>query len=277
MARILVEAPDTVAGRDVQRRILDRLSADGHEGDAPGPDVLGALEDADAFVVILDGPDARCMAATAACAVAEKPVLALVGRDTPPPVESPWITWHPGTEVADWLVALPAFYGRVRPFAGRVVRDLVPRLVQEAGHEVRFRAAEPDERPRHLKQKILREARDLVQADRGAEAEEIADLLEALEALIRERGYDRESLKRIKQNKHRQRGGFERVWVVEAGAATQGTPDAGGAPQAGTEARRSRTEHGGSNADGQSGDESARASAQEEAEDPGPRGRFFEV
>lgn len=228
MARIVVAAPDSVTGRGAAERLLQRLRDDGHEAERLGSDLITETGEADGTVCILDGGAfAGTAHAAAACAAAQdRPVLALVGTDAPRRLDHDRITYHPGVEEADWWVALDDWYDQVRPFAGRVVRDLIPQLVREAGHDVRFRAATADERPHYLKQKVLAEAKELVAAGAGAEKEEVADLLEALEAFIRARSYDRESLKRVKQAKHKQRGGFERCWVVEAtsGPSTDSNP-----------------------------------------------------
>lgn len=229
MARVLVAPPDSVTGREAAGRLARRIRADGHDAVMPDEDLLASVGDADAAVVILDGAGPGALVAAAAAAL-RKPVLAFVGPDAPRRLGSSLVTYQTGVEEADWWVALAPWYDTIRPFAGRVVRDLIPQLVREAGHEVAFHAAAADDRPRHLKQKVLAEAEELVGAQAGAEKEEVADLLEALEAFIRARGYDREALKRIKDAKRKQRGGFDRCWVVEATApgadpAPDGKPD----------------------------------------------------
>ncbi len=218
MARILVTGPATVAATDAARRLVQRMRDDGHEAVAlPDDEVLDALRVTDAVVAILDGPlDARTGAAIAYARAQHKPVLGLHGRDPPPSVLREMLAdHHEGADVDSWMTALPGFYQRIRPFAGRLVRDLIPQLVKDAGHDVTFRALSDDEKPRFLKEKILDEARQLRDSDAGAEKEEVADLLESLEALIRARAYDRDALRQVKEAKRKRRGGFDRCWVVE--------------------------------------------------------------
>lgn len=110
---------------------------------------------------------------------------------------------------------LEAFLGGVRVFAGRLVRDGVPRLARERGHEIEFQRVAEDQLPYVLKRRAVEVARRLEAAEFGVEQEELADLLEVLEALIAARGYDKESLRAIKEGAWRKRGGYEKGFVVE--------------------------------------------------------------
>lgn len=219
MARILVTGPATVTGRDAAARLVERMRADGHEAvQLPITDALDALRTTDAVVALLDGPVDERIGATIAYARAQhKPVLGLHAEGSEPSqlLRDMLADHHAGETVDDWIAALPGFYARVRPFAGRLVRDLIPQLVKDAGHDVTFRALSDAEKPRFLKEKILDEAQQLRNADAGAEKEEVADLLETLETLIRARGYDRDALRQVKDAKRKRRGGFDRCWVVE--------------------------------------------------------------
>lgn len=231
MARFLVSAPDTVAGRNVTDRLLDQLANDGHVATAADAetDLLDAMRAADAVVVVLDGELPAASGAFLAYATNQhKPTLGLVRTGTNPPrvVRQLLTTQLEGDRIEDWLASLSEFYPKVRPFAGRLVRDFIPELVKEAGHDVTFRALDDDEKPRFLKEKVFAEAAQLRDADAGAEKEEIADVLESLETLIRTRGYDREALKQVKDAKRKRRGGFEKGWVVEE----THRPDASNAP-----------------------------------------------
>lgn len=110
---------------------------------------------------------------------------------------------------------LERFLGSVRVFAGRLVRDGVPRLARERGHEIHFEQVAEDRLAAVLKRRAVEVARRLESTDFGVEQEELADLLEVLEALIGARGYDKESLRAIKEGAWRKRGGYEKGYVVE--------------------------------------------------------------
>lgn len=226
VARILVAGPEGLGARLLLDALLGRLRADGHEAARlPAEGTAEAVAEADALIAVLDGavPAATAVWVGHAAALG-KPLLGLHGGDAPPALLQACTRTAQGDDLDGLARALGPFYEDVRPFAGRLVRDHVPRLVEEAGHEVRFRELAADERPRFLKQKVHEEAKALLKADRGTEADEIADLLEALETLIRTRGFEREDLRRVKEGKLRRRGGFEKCYVVEATADAAAGP-----------------------------------------------------
>ncbi len=219
MARLLVATDLSSMG---QRALADRLAAraqaDGHEATVVTDAPLAACKDADAAICLIDGlsPGAMPIAVAASAHALGLPTLALHTHALPASLASLFTMAQAVTREEDLLTALIPFYASVRPFAGKLVRDQVPRLVREAGHQVQFREATPDERPRYLKRKVADEANELLEADPGQEREEVADLLEALETLLRVRGYDREDLKLVKEAKRKRRGGFERFLIVES-------------------------------------------------------------
>lgn len=242
MARILVTGDhSSVAGRDALAHLVERMQRDGHDAFVFGTDdedVAASVRGCDAVVGIIDRIDAGGAALMACAHAQKKPVLGLAGDAAGPhPVFQEIATVRAGPRVEAWLAHLPEFYDRIRPFAGRVVRDRIPQLVKEAGHDVTFRRLTDDEKPRFLKQKVANEAQELLGAGMGDEKEEVGDVLEALEAFILARGFDRDDLRRVKEAKRKRRGGFEQGYVVEATArpaeATppqeQGEPRAGGA------------------------------------------------
>lgn len=235
MARLLVAADlSSLAQRAAAQRLVDRLIADGHDASLATDAPVTACQDADGLVAILDGQPAPLAIAFAAVAHAQsKPVLALHTHPIPESLASLFTQTYTVTSESDFAASLPPFYAHVRPHAGKLVRDLVPRLVREAGHAVQFREATAEERPRYLKRKVSDEAAELLAAEPGAEREEVADLLEALEALIRERGYDRDDLKLVKDAKRKRRGAFERCFVVESASAVTETSaaDAASVPE----------------------------------------------
>ncbi len=243
MARILVAAPaDSLLSRQARDRIVERLRRDGHDAaPLPAGGAFAAVEDADGLVVLLDGPnpDADTVAATAFAHARQKPVLALHNGRLAPGLATTITLERALRDDGDLFSALGAFYDKVRPFAGRLVRDRVPDLVREAGHDVRFRELAADERARFLKRKVVEEARELEAAAVGDEPEEVADLLEAVEAFLRSRGFDRDHLRRVKEEKRERRGGFERGFVVESampgasGASVPTPPPAPPSAQAG--------------------------------------------
>jgi predicted house-cleaning noncanonical NTP pyrophosphatase (MazG superfamily) len=221
VARLLVAGDrQHVAARGLLTKLVAQLRQDGHDAGQFDGDPAKEIRGADGVVAVLDHADADTAAIIAFAAANEKPVFGLTSGGAPPALKA-FCTLHLADDEAGLLAGLPAFYEQVKPFAGRVVRDRIPSLVKEAGHKVSFRELGDDEKPRFLKQKIANEARELLRADLGKEKEEIADILEALEAFIKSRGYDRDDLKRVKEAKKKRRGAFDKVFVVESTTPTE--------------------------------------------------------
>lgn len=227
MARLLVAADLTsLAQRSLAERLAAQAQSHGHEASVVLDAPLPACKEADAAICLLDGanPAGMAVALAATAHALNLPTLALHTHALPTSLASLFTQAVAVTREEDLAEALPAFYAQVRPFAGKLVRDQVPRLVREAGHQVQFREAGPDERARYLKRKVVDEATELLEADPGAEREEVADLLEALETLLRVRGFDRDDLKLVKEAKRKRRGGFERFLIVESASTANANP-----------------------------------------------------
>lgn len=189
--------------------------------------LLDLIESCDAVVALLDGVDAdggTCVELGYAHAL-NRPILGL-RSDIRRGGEADGVNLMTAgvvTERADidqWTpdavrTPLDRFLGGVRVFAGRLVRDGVPRLARERGHDIQFQQVAEDRLAAVLKRRAVEVARRLDAAEFGVEQEELADLLEVLEALIAARGYDKESLRAIKEGAWRKRGGYEKGYVVE--------------------------------------------------------------
>ncbi len=242
MARILVTgAHETLAERRLLSAITQRMRRDGHDAVmfADQADPVAEAKEADAVVAVVDRAPSDTVALIAYAHAAGKPVLGFATKGLPVPGLISGIAQVVSADnESTWLDALPAYYEKVRPFAGRLVRDRIPELVKEAGHDVKFRQLTAEEKPRFLKQKIATEAKELLEADVGREKEEVSDLLEAMEAFITARGLEREDLRRVKEHKRKQRGGFDRCFVVEStsepedAAAPEPAPTMAAAPAA---------------------------------------------
>lgn len=232
MARLVVIASHQVPSQIVAQQVAERVEADGHDVEViPLTNLEEDLRVADGVIVVWDAHHAENGLAIGLAMAYERPTLVLADEDVPA-----WVSEHvtrivKGASVDAWLEQLNSFYAEAQPFSGKLVRDLVPQLVRESGYELTFRALREDERAYFLKQKLLAEAKDLAAAERGPELESIADVLEVMEALIRERGYDRDNLRQVKEGKRKRRGGFERCFVVESDASSRKATDAAAEPE----------------------------------------------
>jgi len=97
---------------------------------------------------------------------------------------------------------------------GKLVRDRIPEIMARHGQTALFEVATPADMPRLLLGKVREEAAEV--AASGGSVEEIADLLEALDALARALGVDGEAIRRQRREKFGRNGGFGRGLVLLA-------------------------------------------------------------
>ncbi|MHA1637920.1 MAG: nucleoside triphosphate pyrophosphohydrolase [Candidatus Thorarchaeota archaeon] len=93
----------------------------------------------------------------------------------------------------------------------KLVRDNIPDIIRADGHEPIIRIAKKTELDSLIRAKIVEEAFELLES---GSIEEIADILEAIEALLSYRGIDRESVVKLQTAKRIQRGGFSKAYVL---------------------------------------------------------------
>ncbi len=94
----------------------------------------------------------------------------------------------------------------------KLVRDRIPEIIKEAGKTPITRILPEEEMESHLIQKLEEEVQEYKET---RDFEELADLLEVIEALAKLRGEDLYSLERIKLDKREERGGFEEGILLE--------------------------------------------------------------
>ncbi len=94
----------------------------------------------------------------------------------------------------------------------KLVRDKIPDIIRKSGHEPRVRVAKDDELDYLMRQKIVEEATELL--DSGS-VEEIADILEIIDALVSLRGLRRDDLETLRKKKLDERGGFNRGLILD--------------------------------------------------------------
>ncbi len=93
----------------------------------------------------------------------------------------------------------------------KLVRDRIPDLIRQSGIQPRVRTASQEEMDSLLCAKVVEEAEELL---RTGQTEEIVDLMEVIDRLLRHRGISRQTLERLRRDKVSARGGFEMGWVL---------------------------------------------------------------
>lgn len=90
---------------------------------------------------------------------------------------------------------------------GKLVRDKIPQIIEQAGKKPIIRVMESDEYLKELDIKLNEEVQEY-QKDKSIE--EMADVLEVLYAICEARGYSIEQLLEIKAKKQEERGAFRK-------------------------------------------------------------------
>jgi len=94
----------------------------------------------------------------------------------------------------------------------KLVRDRIPEVIEENGEKAKIREVEGLELDRFLREKVVEEAEEFAE---DGERKELADLLEVIDAYIENEGLSRELLEELREEKNRERGGFENGFVLE--------------------------------------------------------------
>lgn len=93
-----------------------------------------------------------------------------------------------------------------KAMGGKLVRDRIPEIIRKSGREPVTCILSDEEYLDELDKKLLEEVNEYL-ADKSIE--EIADVIEALLAICKARGYDKEKVEMLRLQKKEERGAFE--------------------------------------------------------------------
>lgn len=94
----------------------------------------------------------------------------------------------------------------------KLVRDLIPERLRAQGVPCKFHVSDEQEYWTKLKDKLIEETNEFREAEN---LEELADLLEVIDAVIERCGFDRAELIAIKEKKAIERGRFRERLILE--------------------------------------------------------------
>ena len=94
----------------------------------------------------------------------------------------------------------------------KLVRDLVPQIILKSGWIPVFRIAELPEYKQLLRQKLSEEVEEFLESE---PIEEIADIIEVLEAICNSNSYKLKDILNIKKHKKDTNGAFDNKIVLE--------------------------------------------------------------
>lgn len=98
---------------------------------------------------------------------------------------------------------------------GKLVRDRIPEIIRAGGSEPVTYQAEPAEYRRRLREKLLEEVDEFLNADDTTAVEELADVLEVVYALASDLGTAKDHLETTRAAKATERGTFANrtIWT----------------------------------------------------------------
>lgn len=95
----------------------------------------------------------------------------------------------------------------------KLVRDLIPDVVPaDKQHLYKFSIVNEEQYAVLLKNKLLEEVNEYLEAENK---EELADILEVMDALMKLMNFDKEEVFAIQKQKREERGGFEKRILME--------------------------------------------------------------
>jgi len=102
---------------------------------------------------------------------------------------------------------------KMRTKYNKLVRDKIPEIIKEKGEVPKTHIADKEEYWGKLKEKLTEEVEEFLMKD---SEEEMADILEVLDAIYKFRGFNKQEIDKIKEKKAKKRGSFnERIILDE--------------------------------------------------------------
>ena len=100
----------------------------------------------------------------------------------------------------------------------KLIRDKIPQIIKDDGWIPKTRILNKKEFRRELKKKVLEETKELIKAEEKEEViDEIVDIQEITDALIREYGLTKLIIKAEQKKKNKKRGGFKkRLFLIKS-------------------------------------------------------------
>jgi len=94
----------------------------------------------------------------------------------------------------------------------KLVRDKIPEIIKEKGKVSQTHIANDKEYWEKLKEKLTEETNEFFKENNE---EELADILEVIEAICKFKRYNKKKIEEIKKEKANKRGGFDKKIILD--------------------------------------------------------------
>ena len=91
----------------------------------------------------------------------------------------------------------------------KLVRDKIPDIIRASGNQCEISTLNDAEYIEALRQKLVEEAQEAATTSPDKLVEELADVMEVIDALMAATGIDRDTVIAKQKQKYRERGGFK--------------------------------------------------------------------
>jgi predicted house-cleaning noncanonical NTP pyrophosphatase (MazG superfamily) len=91
----------------------------------------------------------------------------------------------------------------------KLVRDKIPNIIRDSGNLCEISTLSNADYIEALRQKLVEEAGEAATADNNELAQELADVMEVMDALLVATGIEPEKVREIQKQKRSRRGGFD--------------------------------------------------------------------
>ena len=91
----------------------------------------------------------------------------------------------------------------------KLVRDKIPDIIRNSGNQCEISTLNDAEYLEALRQKLVEEANEAATTSPDKLAEELADVMEVMDAILAARGMEKEKVLEIQKQKRSLRGGFD--------------------------------------------------------------------
>lgn len=109
------------------------------------------------------------------------------------------------------MIILYYKYAAIVSMPEKLVRDKIPEIIKKVGKKANTRTAQDLEVKQLLLEKIVEEAKELRES---GDHEEIADMMEVIDALLKFENISKEDIEKIRIKKAKEKGSFDKRTIL---------------------------------------------------------------